>query len=697
MATQAQKAQDQYELYEYCRVEGGHDRYLRDHEIAKRYYASKQWLDNDEKERTNKGKLSFVVNEVFRTINAVRGELNQLSSDVRFDPTNGDPNTARVLNRLNEHVDRQNKVYMHDDRVLLDGLLGGRGYWRQRVKFDDNMQGHIEIVRQRPENVILDYDIESPDPDTWARVFYTEIVSAEDIENMFGKDAGKEFGYMPIADWLSPEDRSLGQSIGLKTADHGDEVLGIKRYRLISHQFREYKYKDCFVDKATGDMSEVPENWSREKINYALENFNLGIVRRKVKTLRWRVTCNTHVLHDDDSPYKHFDIVPFFPWFTDDTPLSLFAVLKGPQDLLNYTVSEETYILANTAHSGWKVKQGSLKNMTTRDLERKGGQNGVVLVLDEPSDAERITPGQPATAFSQFGDRARGWINDLGSVTSSMLGAQSEYANGKNIGANLQRAPVNLHAPLTAFQFGKQLLAERKLNLFQTVYTETRILRVATSAYGQTEELAINLPTVDGILHDLTVGSYSVRMLPVGSRQAADEFAFDQLALMKEMGINVPNSLFVSTSNINAKADVIEQLLEANSGELSPEEQRLRELEVELAELDVEDKRAGIEGKLAAADLASGRAERARMDASFDPRVHRAQLDEQRLASEHERGVRQIQTQQQRDARNAAVQITKLAVDAAKPKPAPAGSKPAAKKAAKKVSKKAPAKKSPKK
>lgn len=697
MATDSQKAREQYELFEYCLNEGGHNAYLRKFETAKRYYASEQWLGEDQRKRTAEGRLSFTVNETFKTINAVRGELNQLISDVRFDPTTGNVETARVLNRLNEHVDRQNKVYMHDDRVLLDGLLGGRGYWRLRVRFDQNMQGHIELTRERPDNVILDPNIDSPDPETWPRVMTTEVVSADDLANMYGKDIKDAFTSLPYADWLTPEDQSLARQIGMKTAAWSDDFGPLKMHRLISHQYTEYKYKECFVDQVTGDFSEIPENWSREKISAAIQQFQLGTMRRKVKTLRWRVTCNNYVLHDEDSPYKYFDIVPFLPWFVDDLPLALFDVLKGPQDLLNYTVSEETYILGNTAHSGWKIKQGSLKNMNARQLEQKGGRNGVVLELDDVTDAERIQPGQPAAGFANFGDRARNWISELASVTPSMLGAQSEYANGKNIDSNLQRAPVNLHAPLQAFQYGKQLLAERKLNLFQTFYTEERVLRIATSAYGQTEEMAINQPQADGsVLNDLTIGQYTVRLMPVGSRQAADEFSFDQLLAMKEMGVQVPNSLLISVSALNAKSDAIEQLLAANSGELSPEEQMLKQLEVEQAQLDVEDTRAGIESKYAAADLAKGRAARARMDASFDPRTARAKLDQARLASEHERGLRQIEATKVRDARTAAIQTAKLAVDAAKPTPKPAAKSPAkktAKKAAKKATKKTARKK----
>lgn len=667
MATEAQRAQEQYELYSYCRHEGGHERYLADVEVAKRYYASRQWSDEDERKRTQEGRLSFVVNETFRTINAVRGELNQLVSDVRYDPVNGDPEVARILNRLSEHTDRQNKLFMHDDAVLLDGLLGGRGFYRLRVQFDENMQGWVELKRQRPENVVLDHNLTSPDPSDWDRIFTTEVVSVADLENMYGKHAVEGLGEMPYSDWLDHEDRTLAESLGYRQAGDSDpETRAFRRHRLINHQWREYKYKDCFVDPVTGDIAEIPENWSREKVAAAIRQFNLATMRRKIKTIRWRVTCNGRVLHDEDSPYNYFDIVPYLPWFVDGMALSLFNVIKGGQDLLNYTVSEETHILGTTSHSGWKVKAGSLQNMTERELEKKGARSGLVLILDDPKDAERITPGQPASGYQQFGDRARNWINELASVSPSMLGAASEYANGKNVSSNLSRAPINLHTPLAAFQFTKQLLAERKLDLFQNYYTEERIMRIAPRGFGDAEEIAINTPdpATGQILYDITMGRYAVRLLPVGSRAAADEFAFDELVKLKELGLNVPASLFVTYGSLAAKSEAMEQLLEANGGELSPEEARANELELQRMELENADMQAGLDQKASQAELNRARALERMRFSEFDPRPHKAQLDQARLASEHSRDLRRIETQHDRDLRANATKIAELAMSA---------------------------------
>lgn len=677
MATETQRAQEQYEIYSYCRHEGGHERYLADVDVAKRYYASRHWSDDDERKRTAEGRLSFAVNETFRTINAVRGELNQLISDVRYDPVNGDPEVARILNRLSEHTDRQNKLFMHDDMVLLDGLLGGRGYYRLRVQFDDNMQGWVELKRYRPENVVLDYDLTSPNPDDWNRIFTTEVVSLADLENMYGKEKVDDLGVMPLADWLAHEDRTLAQSLGYRSAGESElEMRDFRRHRLINQQWREYKYKDCFVDPITGDIAEIPENWPREKVAAAIEQFGLATMRRKVKTIRWRVTCNNRVLHDEDSPYNYFDIVPYMPWFVDGMPLSLFNVIKGAQDLLNYTVSEETHILGTTSHSGWKIKSGSLRNMTMRQLEMKGAHSGLILELDDVSDAERITPGQPAAGFQQFGDRARSWINDLASVSQSMLGAASQYADGKNISTNLSRAPINLHTPLSAFQFTKQLLAERKLDLFQNYYTEERIMRIAPRGFGEAEEIAINQfdEATGQILYDVTMGKYAVRLLPVGSRAASDEYAFEELIKLRELGMNVPASLLITYSSLAAKSEAMEQLLAANGGEISPEEERAAQLELERMELENAGMEADVDQKASQAELNRARALERVQFANYDPRPDRAQLDRARLASEHTRDLRRIEVQHDRDLRSNATQIAKLAVDASKPEKAPAGS-----------------------
>lgn len=679
MATNSQIARDTYELFNYCREEGGHNNFLRDAEIAQRYYASNQMGSADIAKRTAEGRLSFSVNEIFRTINAVRGELGNLSTNTRYDPKGpeGSEEVAAVLNKLSAHVDTMNKSYMVDDIVRLHGLLMGRGFWELRVEFDDNLEGTIKRTWKRPQNVVLDAGIWSPDPNEWDRVFTTEVVSQDDIRNMYGKRIARDMAGWPLADFIEPIDRNLAASVGYSNAgvvQFDPNNSSLKQYRLVSEQYREFKTKEFFIDLQSGDTREIPENWDDDRIAYVREKYGYGVVSRKAKTVRWRVVCNDRVLHDEDSPYKHFTIIPFMPYFLDGYAMSLFQALKGPQDMLNYTVNEELHILGTTSHSGWKIKQGSLKNMTMRQLEQKGAKNGLVLELEDTADAERITPGQPASGFENLGNRSRQWISEIANVTPAMLGSQGQYAPGKGMDTQLSRAPVNLSAALTAYQFSMHLMAEAKLNLFQTYYTETRTFRIANTDLGGTEELTINQPDPYGeIANNLMVGEYTVRMLPTTSRTAAEEFAFEELLSLKEIGVTVPNSLFVAASSIQGKIEFAEILRAANNGDVSPEEQRAQQLALELQEAEVEDLRAGTENKRAQVQLNLARAEKNYEDSKFNPHAARTENERTRMQLDFETRNRQIDQQERKIDRDTALKLTELATkDAAeKNKPAP--------------------------
>lgn len=683
-------------MYRYHR-ENGHDQFLARAEEAQRYWASEQWTRADALARRDEERPMVTVNEVFNTINSIVGEMDQLSTDVRYSADTGDEQTAQVLNKLSEHVDRQNKVYLHDQRVKFDGLLTGRGFFEIRMDFDDNLQGNIKLTSRRPQNVILDCGIDSIDPNEWARVMTTDVLSLQDVENLYGAARAREMKGAPIADWFDVADRTLAENLGYNQAFHRPEGTldatnpYIKQYRQISEQYFELRHKEFFVDLGTGDMSEIPENWPREKVQYALDNFNLGTTRRKAKTLRWRVVVNDSVVHDEDSPYQFFTIVPFLPYFLDGATQSLFDVIKGPQDLLNKALSEEIHIMTSAANSGWRIKANSLKNMTPRALEKKGSKNGLVMVLDDVEDAKRIEPSNPPNGFQSLSDRAQGWTKALGGVTPSMMGNQRADAAGEGIRMQLMRAPVNLSVPLTAFHFAKHLLAERKLNLFQTYYTETRVMRVTTGPYGTPEEIGINMPVADRIANDLTVGKYSAYILPTGSRMQAEEYAFDELVQLRELGIKVPNSLFLAVSSINAKADAIEQLRAANNGELSPEEERAQQLEMEQLEAQLMDTLEGIEAKKAQKILNLARARKNMSDAQYDPRQDRNALDRDRLMLEHQRGVKQLNLQESAKASDTAVALLELEQKAKSDAQKPTGTPPK-KAATKKVKKNAAAK-----
>src|SRR5690606_33664488 len=116
MVSEYEKAEETYRLYRYDR-ENGHDQYIETAETAHKYYASDQWTHVDRAARRSQRRPVVTVNEIFETVNSIEGELDQLSTDVRYQAETGDEATADALNKLALMVDRQNKMYLHDGTV----------------------------------------------------------------------------------------------------------------------------------------------------------------------------------------------------------------------------------------------------------------------------------------------------------------------------------------------------------------------------------------------------------------------------------------------------------------------------------------------------------------------------------------------------------------------------------------------------
>ena len=129
----------------------------------------------------------------------------------------------------------------------------------------------------------------------------------------------------------------------------------------------------------TGDQSEVPEAWSDRKAKKFAKEYGLNVMSKTKKKVRWTVTCDKVVLHDDFSPYADFTIVPFFAYFRRGRPFGMVRNLLSPQEQLNKIASQELHIVNTTANSGWVVESGSLTNMQAEDLEEHGAETGLVL------------------------------------------------------------------------------------------------------------------------------------------------------------------------------------------------------------------------------------------------------------------------------------------------------------------------------
>ena len=401
MPIDASKATDQWLRYQYCR-DRGHLQFIEKAETCERFFAGEQWLKTDLDALRLQKRPALTINKIISTLATVFGEQIINRAETLFRATNGSPDeVAEALTKVWMEVAQKNQLPWARSNMFADGAIRSRGFIDLRVEFQDNMRGDIAITNTNSKNVVIDPDAEEYDPDFWMDVFITKWMTPQDISILYSDaDAGilqdrdgssYPYGYDSIE---LTRDRFGGNKLLAGYYGVLDPAHVRRNVRVIERQYKRLDSQLHFVDVSTGDMRPVPTDWDRERIGQLISKAKgqVNTTKKRVKRIRWCVTADNVVLHDDWSPYKHFTVIPYFPYFRYGRTIGLVENLIGSQELLNKTSSQELHVVNTTANSGWKIKKGSLANMSVEELEARGASTGLVLELDDVANAEKITP-----------------------------------------------------------------------------------------------------------------------------------------------------------------------------------------------------------------------------------------------------------------------------------------------------------------
>jgi hypothetical protein len=80
--------------------------------------------------------------------------------------------------------------------------------------------------------------------------------------------------------------------------------------------------------------------------------------KKLIQRIRWTVVADNVVLHDDWSPYKHFTVVPYFPYFRRGRTSAWWRTCSARRSCSTKSRRQELHVVNTTANSGWMVKKG---------------------------------------------------------------------------------------------------------------------------------------------------------------------------------------------------------------------------------------------------------------------------------------------------------------------------------------------------
>lgn len=583
MPVNTELATKQWTRYAWAR-DNGHAQYVQKAERCDAFFRGDQWEDVDRARLEAVRRPALTINKILSTLSNVMGEQIFNRAETSFRPRGAAlSDVSDILTKVFKQISDNNQLDWKRSDMFADGAITSRGFLDVRIGHGDSMQGEVVIENLNPKNVIIDPDGEEYDPDSWGEIFTTKWVTADDIAILYNEaDAellrNREQSYFPYGyDSIQAYRDRFGDRFNPMYNGDYDNSNVMRNIRVIERQYRMLDRQKHFVNPVTGDMRPVPDTFDREKIAYICAQYGLEVTTKLVRRIRWTVIADSVVLHDDWSPYKHYTVVPFFPYFRRGTTIGLVENLLGPQELLNKVSSQELHVVNTTANSGWKVKTGTLTNMTVEELEQKGAQTGLVVEVTDIGDIEKIQPNQVPTGLDRLTYKAEEQIKTISGVSDSMQGFDREDVAAKAIQAKRQAGSTNLAKPLDSLTRSDHILARNILDLVQRFYTEERIMTIThDTVMGETETFSVNQVSPTGeIINDLTLGEYDVVVSSVPRRETLEDSQFEQAVALREMGVAIPDSVLIDSSRLMNKKDIIKQM---EGDKTSPEAQAAAEL-----------------------------------------------------------------------------------------------------------------------
>jgi hypothetical protein len=343
-----------------------------------------------------------------------------------------------------------------------------------------------------------------------------------------------------------------------------DNSSVLRNLRIIDRQHRMLDRQKHFVEVETGDTRPIPKEFDRNRIAFFVEKFGFQVITKLVRRIRWTVICDNVMLHDDWSPYKHFTVIPYFPYFRRGTTVGLVENLLDPQELLNKVSSQELHVVNTTANSGWKVKTGAITNMSPEELEQNGARTGLVIEVagDPDKDVVKIAPNQVPAGLDRISFKAEDHIKGISGINDSMQGFDREDVAAKAIDAKKKSGSTGLAKPMDSLTRTDFILARNGLDLIQEFMTEQQLVTITHDhATGESTTITVNEASPEGhIINDLTLGEYDVVTTSIPHKESMEDDQFDQAVSMKEMGIAIPDSVIVMSSRLLNKTEIIKQM-----------------------------------------------------------------------------------------------------------------------------------------
>jgi hypothetical protein len=531
------------------------------------FYLGNQWDLNQVKYLADQQRLALTYNMCMRMINLIEGIQRQNRLATIISPVQDDQNAiADIATDCIQYANNRGNFYETLSTGFKDAMVTGVSWISPYMDY-----------RNDPVNGEVAFNLDHWNDTIWDPFFYKKDLS--DC-NFFARRK-----YISRTDVISllPEQEDVIKRLSYGTRDNKFTYMPYVRQgafnKLMSYTeywTKSWVTKDVLVDMATGETSE----WkgTRERLSYIQAMMpNMQLIKKPVQQVNLGIIVENQLLYYGVDPYGINDYAqtPIFAIYEPSYDLfqwkmqSLIRLIRDPQLELNKRRSKMVDILDSQAYPGWKAKSGSVENSASLF---KSGQGPVIFMKPtaQMTDVEKLAPADIPPGHFALMDAFEKDIPNILGINPEMLG----MPENPNLETAAILAKMRVNAGLVSLRRlfdglaeTQQLIGQKVLKMIQANWSSEKIQKI-TKKQCPPEFFSQNFYNYDIVVEE--------GILTDTQRQSQ----FMQLLALKQLGVNIPDSLLVKNSNLHGKVE-LNEILDAQAEQQQQFQQKQEALEME--------------------------------------------------------------------------------------------------------------------
>ncbi|MCM1587093.1 portal protein p19 [Acinetobacter baumannii] len=462
-----------------------------------------QWEDGAVARRTAEGKPSLEFNLCRAYCRQQINTQRQNRAQVKVVPVdNGaDADKANIIEGLIKDTEESSDAESAYDQAAENAVYGAIGFFRIVTDYVSELSFNQEprfMTVHNPHAWYIDPQSKALDGSDARWAVGGEWVDRDIIEDKYGANAVVDFAMSEYSDWCNTEDKTVLIVEYFKIEEVSDELWMLEDGTT--------NYKSALLDEF---------GVSEDELKPLVIN-SRSTTRTEVK---WYKASGSEVLEETVFPGKYIPVIPVYGEVTyigEERYLhSLVHFAKDPQRLYNYWKSTEAQILQKNQDDILVVDP---KGVSGHEEEWRDPSKFAAVHYKHMDDNQqsipapyRIGAAQPPVGVLNAAESAKVAITDILNMHAPIMGGDSQEVSGVAIGMRQRQsetAQFHLQDNLNkSIRHAGRIL----LGLYQALYTVPMVRRII-GADGEAKQINLFDKTADGVLADVTIGRYDVRM-----------------------------------------------------------------------------------------------------------------------------------------------------------------------------------------